>query len=113
MKEKEKPRFFCDNCGKEVEQDAQGCSNCGRSFLSVRCPSCGLTGEAKLFDLGCPACGYSTKGAPGVKKSGAFHPVKEPKEKEAYEPVTLPVWVYVVTGAIFIGVLTLMYYFFN
>jgi uncharacterized membrane protein YvbJ len=54
-----KPRFFCDNCGSEVDSGAKACPRCGRFFSSVRCPSCGCTGEDKLFINGCPSCGYS------------------------------------------------------
>ncbi|MDR0486871.1 MAG: zinc-ribbon domain-containing protein, partial [Treponema sp.] len=56
---KEIPRFFCDNCGCEVEDNAKACPRCGRIFTSVRCPSCGYSGEEKLFANGCPKCGYS------------------------------------------------------
>jgi len=56
---KKKPRFFCDNCGCEVNKDTKACPKCGRFFASVRCPSCGFSGEEKLFSGGCPSCGYS------------------------------------------------------
>ncbi|MDR0501766.1 MAG: zinc ribbon domain-containing protein [Treponema sp.] len=56
---KKKPRFFCDNCGSEVDNGAKTCPGCGRFFSSVRCPSCGFSGDDKLFLKGCPSCGYS------------------------------------------------------
>ncbi|MDR2953348.1 MAG: zinc-ribbon domain-containing protein [Treponema sp.] len=64
---KKKPRFFCDNCGAEVESGQKACPHCGRFFSSVRCPVCGFAGEDKLFINGCPACGYSTP--PGKQTS--------------------------------------------
>ncbi|MDR2730828.1 MAG: hypothetical protein LBB81_08025 [Treponema sp.] len=57
---KKKPRFFCDNCGQEVDNRVKACPNCGRYFASVRCPKCGFTGGDKLFNHGCPSCGYSS-----------------------------------------------------
>ena len=102
---KEKPRFFCDNCGNEVSQDAQECSQCGRSFLSVRCPSCGLTGEPKVFDNGCPKCGYTVNAEPKSKEQKA--PKKSKTEAEVHSG--LPVWVYVVAGGMFIGVVAAIF----
>ncbi|MDR0998592.1 MAG: zinc ribbon domain-containing protein, partial [Treponema sp.] len=54
------PRFFCDNCGAEVDRDTKKCPQCGRFFASVRCPRCGYTGPEGNFAIGCPACGYSS-----------------------------------------------------
>lgn len=52
-------KFFCENCGAEVPQNAKVCRHCGRFFSSVRCPSCGTTGTNKTFENGCPNCGYA------------------------------------------------------
>ena len=54
-----KAKFFCENCGAEVPQNAKFCRNCGRFFASVRCPSCGFIGIADSFSKGCPSCGYA------------------------------------------------------
>jgi predicted RNA-binding Zn-ribbon protein involved in translation (DUF1610 family) len=81
---KKKPRFFCDNCGAEVDRDVKACPHCGRFFASVRCPSCGFVGEEKTFAAGCPSCGYSapsSKAAPGAAKKPS--------------PAPLPLWVYI------------------
>ena len=86
-----KPRFFCDNCGHEVERDAKACAHCGRFFASVRCPSCGYTSSEKAFSNGCPSCGYS---APPVRRP--------PEQKVPARP--LPVWVYVLSICAFIAV---------
>jgi predicted RNA-binding Zn-ribbon protein involved in translation (DUF1610 family) len=84
-----RPRFFCENCGAEVPRNAKSCPRCGRFFASIKCPSCGFTGEAGLFSGGCPVCGYS---APS-RKNG--EPPAETSVKK--ETGVLPVWVYIVT----------------
>ncbi len=63
--------FFCEKCGAAVPGDAEKCPKCGRVFYSVRCPSCGFTGNADLFVSGCPLCGYRISGGeatPPVRK---------------------------------------------
>ena len=109
---KEKPRFYCDNCGSEVAQDQHECHNCGRSFLSVRCPACGLTGDVKTFENGCPKCGYAV----GKQANTNTPPNKnreKPKKKKAEESkgyYILPIWVYVITGILFFSVLAFLFY---
>lgn len=66
-------KFFCENCGSEVPQNAKVCRHCGRFFSSVRCPVCGTTGTNKKFENGCPTCGYAV---------GKGQKVKSPKNKE-------------------------------
>jgi len=98
-----KPRFFCDNCGEEVDNDVRACPFCGRFFASVRCPKCGFSGEDKLFENGCPACGYSTTG--GTPKK----PRKKPKAKKQPPPEEpLPAGVYVLTIIALIIVVALL-----
>jgi predicted RNA-binding Zn-ribbon protein involved in translation (DUF1610 family) len=80
-----KPRFFCDNCGVEVDRGAKACPRCGRFFASVRCPSCGYAGEERAFAGGCPSCGYSAPSLPGKPAAG----------KKAAGP--LPLWVYILS----------------
>ena len=90
---KQKPRFFCDNCGYEVGSDVKACPYCGRFFSSVRCPSCDYSGTDRMFQNGCPMCGYSVP--------SELRPFKEPKAKKqrrTSEP--LPSWVLI---AAFIG----------
>ncbi|MBI9108229.1 MAG: hypothetical protein JEZ04_15875 [Spirochaetales bacterium] len=55
-------KFFCDNCGWQVNKDESICPHCGRYFKSVKCPACGFAGRASLFFDGCPACGYAGEG---------------------------------------------------
>ncbi len=52
-------KFFCENCGRQVDKNELRCPGCGRYFKSVKCPSCGLAGSPDLFLDGCPSCGYA------------------------------------------------------
>ncbi|MDR2617310.1 MAG: transposase [Treponema sp.] len=66
--------------------NAKNCPKCGKYFASVRCPSCGFSGEEGLFRDGCPVCGYSA--------SQDVNAVSWPEE--ARSPAgSLPVWVYI------------------
>ena len=56
---KQSAKFFCENCGAEVPQNARVCRHCGKFFSSVRCPVCGTTGSPSKFANGCPKCGYA------------------------------------------------------
>jgi len=94
-----KPRFFCDNCGAEVPRDGKRCPNCGRYFASVRCPACGFTGEETLFREGCPVCGYSTT-------TGNNRGVKE---SEKASGGGLPLWVYILTSAVFTALMAALF----
>jgi predicted RNA-binding Zn-ribbon protein involved in translation (DUF1610 family) len=99
---KKKPRFFCDNCGAEVGRNAKACPQCGRYFASVRCPSCGFTGDENTFKNGCPSCGYSVTPSPG--STLADTPV--PEKKVPAGP--LPLWVYLLSIAAFIVAVTIL-----
>jgi predicted RNA-binding Zn-ribbon protein involved in translation (DUF1610 family) len=82
MPEKKAPRFFCDNCGREVGKDEKRCPDCGRYFSAIRCPKCGFSGEEARFRSGCPVCGYSSR-LPPPKKANAGE-----------EKTEIPVWIY-------------------
>ena len=56
---KQSAKFFCENCGAEVPQNARVCRHCGKFFSSVRCPVCGTTGMPSKFANVCPTCGYA------------------------------------------------------
>lgn len=72
---KNKAKFFCENCGTEVPENAKFCKQCGKFFSAVRCPSCGATGNAADFAKGCPLCGYAVKNNTDFhnKKSNISH----------------------------------------
>jgi len=86
---KEAPRFFCDNCGAEVDFNLRSCPQCGRFFTSVRCPACGFSGEEALFKSGCPSCGYSAPGANRIKAG------RDKAKTPSHPAGPLPLWVYV------------------
>ncbi|MDR1866872.1 MAG: zinc ribbon domain-containing protein [Treponema sp.] len=124
------PHFICDNCIKEVPQDAEVCPHCGKSFASVKCPACGFVGEAKQFYEGCPICGYLSL-PPSEKPPAKAVPTnkkREPSDTHALmhkrlsfretvgavrailiaiiaksQTMGLPLWVYVVTILAFIS----------
>jgi predicted RNA-binding Zn-ribbon protein involved in translation (DUF1610 family) len=98
---KQKPKFYCDNCGTEVEQNASECPKCGRGFTSVRCPVCNFVGEVGLFDNGCPSCGYSAPKTPAQPRPVERVPNSQPAD-------ALPLWVYLVSGVAFAGALVFL-----
>jgi predicted RNA-binding Zn-ribbon protein involved in translation (DUF1610 family) len=95
-----KPHFFCESCGAEVPLRAKRCPRCGRFFASVRCPSCGFTGDEAQFAKGCPSCGYALAPA-------------GPSPRSALPQGALPLWVYLVSAAILSGVLALLLFRFS
>jgi ssDNA-binding Zn-finger/Zn-ribbon topoisomerase 1 len=106
---KKKPRFFCDNCGAEVDMTAKSCPACGRFFASVRCPKCGYTGRDSDFAHGCPACGYSAVPG-GDPTTGAHHkPGRNSKKGAPAQSGPLPLWMYVLASLILIFVLVILY----
>lgn len=59
MSESKKAKYFCENCGAEVNANARFCPNCGKFFAAVRCPRCTYTGTIRDFKSGCPKCHYA------------------------------------------------------
>ncbi|MGP1457831.1 MAG: zinc ribbon domain-containing protein [Treponema sp.] len=118
MKNK-KAKFFCENCGAEVPENARVCKKCGKFFISVRCPSCGKTGNSSDFKNGCPSCGYAvannkqSSGIPTLTaiKEQFFSGLNRPAASRAmHKPLassdSLPIWIYIVTSLIFFGVIS-------
>lgn len=95
------PRFFCDNCGVEVKRNTKACPQCGRFFASVRCPSCGFSGDDDTFLKGCPSCGYS---APPT----AAYTGKETHKSPLVPVGKLPIWVYILSICAFIGIIVML-----
>ena len=124
MKDK-KAKFFCENCGAEVEQNAKFCRSCGRFFTSVRCPACGYAGLAAAFSKGCPSCGYADSNQ-GIRNSASdeikFSDNKKNKNRmnigKSYRTKKsgdspLPAWVYLFTIGILLGILAAIVYLYK
>lgn len=124
MKTNKKTKFFCENCGSEVPENARMCKKCGKFFISVRCPKCGATGTNDDFASGCPKCGYAMKGTNAPRhsinsespadnkhthiffgKNRRSHSYSEKASKET----SLPLWVYIFTASTFFIVLCIVY----
>lgn len=120
---KKEAKFFCENCGEEVAQNARFCKKCGRFFSSVRCPKCGKVGSAHAFAKGCPQCGYAekpTKSSSKKEKNEAvsfsknhffFHKPKSnvvnSTKKRSYNSSSLPVWIYGITFGLLVVMIIL------
>lgn len=121
-----KAKFFCENCGSEVPENAKVCKTCGKFFISVRCPKCGATGSHEEFLNGCPKCGYAVDGKNNEgknltsqekksgfnEKTGIFKGFKKKNSFPAAEKkgeTSLPLWVYIVTSIAFLAVIFAVY----
>lgn len=121
---KKEAKFFCENCGEEVAQNARFCKKCGRFFSSVRCPKCGKVGSAHAFSKGCPQCGYAEKPAKTSKKGSAdsisqgaskghfyFHKpgsaASNSTYKKNYNSSSLPFWIYGITFSLLVVMIIL------
>jgi predicted RNA-binding Zn-ribbon protein involved in translation (DUF1610 family) len=98
------PHFFCENCGAEAPLQAKQCPRCGKFFQSVRCPSCGFTGEEALFTRGCPVCGYTVPAGTGRPSKGGG---RQSKGNWAAAGA-LPLWIYLLAAVFFIGVCAIL-----
>ncbi|MCR5385642.1 MAG: zinc ribbon domain-containing protein [Treponema sp.] len=122
---KKQAKFFCENCGEEVPQNARFCKKCGRFFSAVRCPKCGKVGSAHSFTNGCPRCGYAEKGqmsSESSKDEKDFGPKKnhfyfhmphrnsastKDYAKKKYSASSLPVWIYAITTSLLVVMIIL------
>ena len=130
MKKKEQhAKFFCENCGAEVPENAKVCRHCGRFFSSVRCPQCGTSGPSSMFDKGCPNCGYAMSSSGSISYSASdganvrrhLSSSEKHRLKDAFRNYNirngqssqgdgaLPVWVYIVTICVLAGILVAVY----
>ena len=94
------PKFFCENCGKEVKRNASICPHCGRFFASVKCPACNYIGEESQFRDGCPRCGFAVH-KHNRKEEFMQAKKKYSKSSRRYDE-GLPWWVYVLALATFL-----------
>ncbi|MCR5288887.1 MAG: zinc ribbon domain-containing protein [Treponema sp.] len=109
---KKKAKFFCENCGEEVPQNARFCKHCGRFFTSVKCPQCGFVGIATAFTKGCPMCGYAdgktnhaTPGNTQVNQVLQQHIHYGNTVQAVTDANALPAWIYVLTIGILAGLI--------
>ncbi|MCG8477768.1 MAG: zinc ribbon domain-containing protein [Spirochaetales bacterium] len=108
--------FFCENCGAEVRQGDEVCSECGAFFVAIKCPRCGFRGKQHQFSRGCPACGYLSqevrttrpRGARGVVPSTGRDPSLESRgeatpsrdggaprtRRDASQKKSMPSWIF-------------------
>jgi len=104
---KKKPRFFCDNCGYEVGSEVKVCPYCARIFASIRCPACDYSGPDRMFQNGCPMCGYSAP-PPSKTKQRIANP---PRREDNTAPPPLPFWMYIAAFFVLIIIIALLSFF--
>ena len=109
MKNKsEQAKFFCESCGKEVKQNEQVCTYCGK------------TGSTSEFENGCPDCGYAVGKTPknsniksnyqNKKTSSLFNSIINNKNNNnTQNSDSLPLWMYLVSIFVLIVVLICFY----
>jgi len=120
-------KFFCENCGTEVPENARVCKHCGRFFSSVRCPQCGVSGPASMFNKGCPNCGYAMNNiqinsytihnsskeqllsVEKRKSKNVFNSYCNKKLSVTQNDNSLPVWIYIFTVCILAAVIVAIY----
>jgi predicted RNA-binding Zn-ribbon protein involved in translation (DUF1610 family) len=101
-------RFFCENCGKEVEEDEELCRHCGAVFVAIKCPQCGYRGKAHHFTRGCPVCGFL--GEENPVRAGEYLLTDQPKRagRDAPARKPLPEWFFwVVMGVLVLAFIVL------
>jgi hypothetical protein len=126
---KQYAKFFCENCGAEVPENARICKHCGRFFSSVRCPHCGASGSASMFNKGCPCCGYAMNNIQTVsytarngdtdrklfsltkkrKLEKTFKIYMKKKSSISQSDNSLPAWIYIITSCILAAVIAAVY----
>ena len=118
---KKAPKFFCENCGEEVKENAKICTHCGKFFTNIRCPKCFHQGDSSEFKNGCPECGYSNnknnfnqKDENESKKyNGNFFKnyIKKyyPEQNKKSRENSLPAWIYIFTLAVLITIIIAFY----
>lgn len=105
---KKVPKFFCEYCGTEVRQRDRVCPHCGRFFASVKCPSCGFSGDSHVFKDGCPVCGYAVHQDFSDRKGNGSGKSRRIKQKKSGETDPLPWWIYGLSFGLLVFVIALI-----
>lgn len=104
-----KAKFICEGCNRFVDYDADVCKYCGKKFIAVRCPKCGLVDNPEIFLSRCPSCGYESTIKIGEIKRKSYDNKKK-KRKKSY----IPLWVYKASGVlIFLLIVILIFFYLN
>lgn len=94
-------QFFCESCGKSVQERDDICPHCGAFFVALRCPRCGFQAKRHRFAKGCPNCGYLSD------QLDPFRPL-EPHDGAAQKRRPVPGWVFwLAVGALAVSMLVL------
>ena len=113
-----KAKFYCENCGEIVSQNAKVCTKCGRFFSSVRCPRCGRVGTNDDFVNGCKDCGYAFTPTKNIKQKQTVelnkpyfysHSASKSEQKTKSQDSSLPLWIYIFTISVLILVFVLIF----
>lgn len=81
---KQKPNYFCEACGEQVDKWDIRCPHCGKQFDSIKCPQCNYSGNAQEFSNGCPSCGFMSE---EQKKAAA---IRNKTQQTKTRTLTLP-----------------------
>jgi len=106
------PKFYCENCKKEVSSRDKICPHCGRFFSDVRCPRCNFVGKAGEFLNGCPTCGYlrSSNGGFDSGQLEFLNPKTFETPKKNGEKKTLQPWAFLALTLGLSCVLAVLFY---
>lgn len=130
MDDSKKAKFFCENCGSEVAAKARFCPKCGKFFSSVRCPNCGKMGTVEDFKRGCPSCHYAMSHSDIYGEEEGFESLTGTRQKrslkasgrECFGPDfrkartstdEAPLWVYVASLVVLLGILAVFFIHFQ
>lgn len=104
-------RYYCENCGNEVQEPDELCRHCGAIFVAIKCPQCGYRGKEHHFRKGCPVCGFLGDESPvtytvstaGTAPSGTSRQgLRSRTKRYAREKKPWPDWLFWVALAVLI-----------
>lgn len=120
-KERVTKKYYCENCGKEVEESDDLCRHCGAIFVAIKCPLCGFRGKKHHFRNGCPVCGFldnhyhhEKSGEPKAEAIPEDSPGERTVKRTRYasSKAPMPEWLFWVVMGVFVAafvVLALIY----